>query len=165
MQLAVAPVPASKRFMQKAPDFALPDQDGVIRRLADYRGSWLVLYFYPKDDTPGCTAEACEFRDAREVLTGYGAVVVGVSKDSVRSHKRFEEKHALTFTLLSDPKHEVIEAYGAWGPKKFMGREFLGTKRMTFLISPDGAIAREYPDVTPKEHVAQILRDLTELQK
>lgn len=151
--------------MTKAPDFTLPDQDGIMRSLADYSGAWLVLYFYPKDDTPGCTTEACEFRDARDVIAERGAKVVGISKDSVKSHKKFADKHSLNFTLLSDPDHQVIEAYGAWGPKKFMGREFLGTKRMTCIISPDGEIVREYPDVTPKEHAAQILRDLTAFQK
>lgn len=151
--------------MKKAPDFSLPDQDGVLRSLADYAGTWLVLYFYPKDDTPGCTTEACEFRDARDIIAEHGAKVVGVSKDSVKSHKKFADKHSLNFTLLSDPDHTVIEAYGAWGLKKFMGREFTGTKRMTFIISPTGEIVREYPNVTPKEHAAQILLDLTQLQK
>lgn len=151
--------------MKQAPNFTLPDQDGALHSLADYRGSWLVLYFYPKDDTPGCTTEACAFRDARDVIAEHGAVVVGVSKDTVKSHKKFADKHSLNFTLLSDPEHETIAAYGAWGLKKFMGREFMGTKRMTFIISPDGMIAREYPDVTPKEHAAQILLDLTNLRK
>jgi len=151
--------------MKKAPNFTLTDQDGVTRSLADYAGKWLVLYFYPKDDTPGCTAEACSFRDARDVIAEHGAEVVGISKDSVASHRKFVDKHSLNFTLLSDPDHTTIEAYGAWGLKKFMGREFTGTKRMTFIISPTGDIVREYPDVTPKEHAAQILLDLTELKK
>ena len=151
--------------MKQAPDFTLPDQDGQNHSLADYRGAWLILYFYPKDDTPGCTTEACEFRDARDVMVEHGAQVVGISKDSVQSHRKFADKHDLNFTLLSDPEHKTIEAYGAWGSKKFMGKEFLGTKRMTFIISPDGFIVREYPDVTPKEHAAQIMIDLTNLQK
>lgn len=109
--------------MKQAPDFALPDQTGKIHQLSDYAGKWLVLYFYPKDDTPGCTTEACNFRDARDAIAEFGnCVVVGISKDSVRSHKKFVDKYGLTFTLLSDPEHKVIEAYGSWAPKKFMGR-------------------------------------------
>jgi thioredoxin-dependent peroxiredoxin len=150
--------------MKKAPDFTLSDQNGTPHRLADYRGKWLVLYFYPKDDTPGCTAEACSFRDEREVIAEHGAEIVGISKDSVASHKRFAEKYSLTFTLLSDEDHQVIEAYGAWSPKKMFGREYLGTQRKTFIIDPNGDIVREYPDVTPKEHAREIIHDLAELK-
>lgn len=149
--------------MKTAPDFRLPDQDNKMHALADYHGSWLVLYFYPKDDTPGCTKEACNFRDIREDIEQLAAVV-GVSTDSVASHKKFSEKYHLNFTLLSDPTHEVIAAYGSWGPRKFMGKEFLGTHRNTFIISPDGAIAKAYMGVDPKVHASQIVADLQTLQ-
>ena len=108
----------------KAPAFSLKDQNGVVHTLEQYKGEWVVLYFYPKDATPGCTKEACAFRDGRDVLTQYGAVVLGVSKDSVESHKKFADKHKLTFTLLSDPEAETVKAYGAWGKKKFMGKTY-----------------------------------------
>ncbi len=150
--------------MKQASDFTLLDQDGQERSLQDFRGKWLVLYFYPKDDTPGCTTEACSFRDEREVIAEHGAEVVGVSKDSIASHKKFVQKHGLNFTLLSDPDHKVTEAYGAWGSKKFMGREFEGVIRSTFIINPDGFIVREYPKVAPKDHALQIIRDLEELK-
>lgn len=152
--------------MEHAPDFSLPDQHGEIKSLKDYVGQWLVLYFYPKDDTPGCTTEACSFRDEREAIAEFGkAEVVGVSKDSVRSHQKFAEKYGLNFTILSDPEHKTIEAYGSWKPKRFMGREYMGTMRNTFIISPDGRIAREYRGVNPKTHAAQIIADLQKLQE
>lgn len=151
--------------MTKAPDFSLPDQDGRMHSLSDYAGRWLVIYFYPKDDTPGCTTEACNFRDAREAIAEFGnAVVIGISKDTVRSHRRFADKHELNFTLLSDPDHKVIEAYNSWGPRKFMGREFMGTLRNTFIVSPEGQIVKEYLGVDPKKHVAEIIADLKQLQ-
>lgn len=150
---------------KKAPDFHLLDQNGVEHSLAGYAGKWLVLYFYPKDDTPGCTTEACSFRDEREAIAEFGnAEVVGVSKDSVASHKKFAEKHGLNFTILSDPEHKVIEAYDSWQPKKFMGREYMGTQRNTFIISPDGQIVKEYIGVNPKEHAGEIISDLKTLQ-
>jgi len=151
--------------MKQAPDFSLPDQNGDVKTLADYAGQWLVLYFYPKDDTPGCTTEACSFRDEREAIADLGnAEVVGISKDSVRSHKKFVDKYHLNFTLLSDPEHKVIEAYGSWKPLKFMGREYMGTQRNTFIITPDGKIAKEYVGVDPKTHAAEIIADLKALQ-
>jgi len=151
--------------MQPAPDFSLPDQDGVMHSLHDYAGKWLVLYFYPKDDTPGCTTEACSFRDVREVIAALGrAEVVGISKDTVRSHKKFAHKYGLNFTLLSDPSLETIKAYGAWGLKRFMGREFEGTLRNTYLINPQGQIVKPYLGVSPKEHAAEIIQDLQALQ-
>lgn len=150
--------------MKTAPDFSLVDQYGVMRSLADYRGQWLVLYFYPKDDTPGCTKEACNFRDARNDIEKLAAVV-GVSKDSVASHKKFSDKYHLNFTLLSDPGHEVIAAYDSWKPMKFMGKEFLGTSRNTFIIDPSGNIAKSYIGVDPKTHAAQIIQDLQSLQR
>lgn len=151
--------------MRPAPDFKLPDQNGKLHSLIDYKGKWIVLYFYPKDDTPGCTTEACSFRDARGAIAEYGnAEVIGISKDSVKSHKEFAKKHKLNFTLLSDGTHQVIEAYGAWAPKKFMGREFLGINRNTYLIDPLGNIVKEYKGVDPKDHAAQIIKDLKTLQ-
>ena len=151
--------------MKHAPDFSLQDQDGKIHSLADYVGKWLVLYFYPKDDTPGCSTEACNFRDERDAIAEFGGTeVVGISKDSVRSHKKFADKYGLNFTLLSDPDHAVIEAYDSWKPKKMMGREFLGVERNTFIISPAGEITREYRGVDPKKHAAQIIADLQSLQ-
>jgi peroxiredoxin Q/BCP len=151
--------------MKQAPDFSLPDQHGDTKKLADYRGTWLVLYFYPKDNTSGCTAEACNFRDERDAIAGFGdAEVVGISKDSVRSHKKFVEDHHLNFTLLSDTEHKTIEAYGSWQPKKFMGREYMGTNRDTFIITPEGAIAKEYRGVDPKSHAAELIADLKALQ-
>jgi peroxiredoxin Q/BCP len=152
--------------MTKAPDFSLEDQDGNIKKLADYKGKWLVLYFYPKDNTPGCTTEACSFRDSREMIADLGnAEVIGVSKDSVASHKKFSDKHHLNFTLLSDPEHQVIEAYDSWKPKKFMGKEFLGIERNTFIIGPDGNIRKVYRGVNPQTHTVEIIKDLKDLQK
>jgi peroxiredoxin Q/BCP len=151
--------------MQKAPDFTLLGQDSKTHTLSEYSGKWLVLYFYPKDDTSGCTTEACSFRDARDVISELGnAVVVGVSKDSVESHKKFIEKNGLNFTLLSDPDHKVISAYDSWKLSKFMGKEYFGTHRNTFIINPDGYIAKKYEGVDPKTHVGQILDDLKKLQ-
>lgn len=152
--------------MKKAPNFELVDQDEQAHKLTDYLGGWLVVYFYPKDNTPGCTTEACNFRDARDALAEYGnTAVIGISKDSPKSHKNFANKHQLNFTLLSDPDHQTIEAFGAWGPKKFMGREYVGIKRNTYIINPEGYIVKEYENVTPKTHVAILLNDIKQLQK
>ncbi len=151
--------------MRQAPDFSLPDQNGTIRSLKDYAGKWVVLYFYPKDNTAGCTTEACSFRDERDAIAEFGnAEVVGVSKDSVRSHANFAKKHNLNFSLLSDVDHTMTEAYGSWGPKKFMGREFLGIHRDTYLIDPKGTIVKEYKGVNPKQHAGEIITDLKALQ-
>ena len=151
--------------MKQAPDFSLQDQNGDTKTLGDYAGKWLVLYFYPKDDTPGCTTEACNFRDERDAIAEFGnAEVVGISKDSVRSHQKFVEKHHLNFTLLSDPDHVAMEAYGTWAQKKMMGRDYMGTNRDTFIISPSGELAKEYRGVDPKSHAAQIIADLKTLQ-
>lgn len=152
--------------MKLAPNFALLDQNETPHRLSDYRGRWVVLYFYPKDDTPGCTKEACNFRDAREVIAEFGnAVVLGVSKDSPESHRKFIKKHELNFILLSDPDHAVAEAYDSWDPKFFFGKTLLGTKRNTFLIDPVGNIAKEYRGVDPSAHAAEIIADLRQLQQ
>lgn len=151
--------------MKAAPAFTLPDQDGVMHSLKDYVGVWVVLYFYPKDDTPGCTREACNFRDARDAIAEFGhAKVIGISKDTIRSHKKFAEKHGLNFTLLSDPEHEVIAAYGAWQKKKFMGREYTGIMRNSYIIDPDGKIAKTYTDIDVQGHAGQIIEDLKALQ-
>lgn len=150
--------------MKQAPSFTLPDQTNSLRSLEDYRGKWVVLYFYPKDDTPGCTTEACSFRDEYQYLQEQGIEVLGVSKDSVKSHEKFAQKYSLNFPLLSDTSAETIKAYGAWGQKKFMGREFEGILRQTYLISPDGKIAKEYPKVTPKDHVVEIIKDFESLR-
>lgn len=148
-----------------AKDFTLPDQDGIMRSLHDYRGKWVVLYFYPKDDTPGCTKEACNFRDSFHNLEKLGVVILGVSKDSVASHKKFATKYNLTFPLLSDPNHELIEQYSAWGEKRFMGRLFLGILRMTYLINPGGEIVKVYEKVNPTVHAGEIMADIQELMK
>lgn len=147
----------------QAPNFSLPDQTNTVRNLNDYAGKWLVVYFYPKDDTPGCTTEACSFRDEYQYLGERGLSVVGISKDSVQSHAKFAVKYDLKFPLLSDPEGTVVQAYGAWGLKTFMGRKFQGIIRKTFLINPDGEIVKEYPKVTPKEHVGEILKDFEAL--
>ena len=124
----------------------------------------ILLYFYPEDDTPGCTTEACEFRDGRSKLLETGAEVVGISKDSVQSHRRFADKYHLNFTLLSDESKSILKAYGAWGPKKYMGREYIGTSRKTFLITPEGKIAKEYPKVTPLGHFGQVADDIAKIR-
>lgn len=143
----------------KAPAFSLPDQDGKIHSLSDYAGKKVLLYFYPKDDTPGCTTEACEFRDGYEEFQKMGLVVLGVSKDSIKSHKKFAEKFSLPFPLLSDESGEVIRAYGSWGKKKFMGREYEGIFRNSFLIDEKGTIAKVYESVKPKEHAEEVKVD------
>lgn len=146
-----------------APDFTLPDQDGTPHRLADYRGRWVLLYFYPKDDTPGCTTEACTIRDRYTSFGSQQVVVFGVSTDSPASHKKFITKYELPFPLLADQKKEVVRAYGVWGKKKFMGREYTGTKRMSFLIDPKGKIAKMYEDVKPAAHADEVLSDQSSL--
>lgn len=149
----------------KAHDFSLLDQNEELRNLSDWAGKYLVLYFYPKDDTPGCTTQACSFRDEYEVIQEAGAEVVGISLDPPASHRKFAAKHNLKFPLLSDESGEIIEAYGAWDKKSMFGRTFMGTIRKTFLIDPDGNIVKEYPKVTPKDHAVQILKDLAELKQ
>lgn len=149
----------------KAPDFTLPDQNGQEHTLKNYNGQWVVLYFYPKDDTPGCTKEACSFRDNFTPLKQAGIAVLGVSVDPVKKHIKFAEKYSLPFTLLSDENKGVVEKYGVWGKKKFMGREYMGTNRVTFLINPQGKIAKVYESVKPDRHAEEILEDLKELAK
>lgn len=147
----------------KAPAFSLPDQNGAQRSLEDFQGKWLLVYFYPKDATPGCTTEAQELRDQYEQFTAYNAEIVGVSTDSVESHKKFAEKQNLPFTLLADTEKEMVAAYGVYGPKQFMGKSYEGVSRSSYLISPDGNIAKVYEKVKPKEHPAEVLGDLAEL--
>ena len=142
---------------KKAPEFTLTDQDGKKVSLADFKGKDVVLYFYPKDDTPGCTKEACAFRDEFGALKKKGAAVLGVSVDSVKSHDKFATKFKLPFTLVSDEDHKIVEAYGVWGEKQFMGRKFMGTNRVTFLIGGDGRIKKIWPKVKPEEHLAEVL--------
>lgn len=148
----------------KAPDFRLQDHSGKYHALSDYVGKWVVVYFYPKDDTPGCTKEACGFREAEKEFAKRDVVIIGISKDSVSSHKKFADKYHLTFSLLSDPDHTVIEKFGAWGKKKFLGREYEGTHRNTYLIDPKGNIIKTYTGVNPLTHVQQVLSDLDHLQ-
>jgi len=145
----------------KAPDFSLAGVDGKMHSLADYKGKWLVLYFYPKDDTPGCTTEACSLRDARDDLTVLGAEVVGVSKDEPGIHEKFKAKYNLDFMLLSDPEATTINAYGAWG-KKMFGKE--GILRKTFIIDPSGMVQKVYGRVTPMGHGNQVVEGLKKLQ-
>lgn len=148
----------------KAPAFNLPDQDGKMHKLSDYKGKWVLLFFYPKDNTSGCTKEACAIRDEFPRFGKLDAVVFGVSKDSVVSHKKFAGKHGLPFTLLSDSEIEVQKKYGAWRNKKMAGREYMGTYRMSYLIDPGGKIAKVYEKVKPAEHAAEVLEDLEALK-
>lgn len=147
----------------KAPEFTLQDQNGKEHRLSDYQGKWVLLYFYPKDDTPGCTIEACAIRDQFKDFGTIGAVVLGVSTDSVESHKKFADKFELPFTLLADPTKEVVGPYGVFGEKKFMGKTYMGVKRTSFLIAPDGTIAKVYEGVKPEVHAGEVLADLKSL--
>jgi peroxiredoxin Q/BCP len=144
-----------------APDFILSDETGTEHRLSDYSGKWVVLYFYPKDETPGCTIEACSLRDARDDLAALGAEVVGISKDEASSHEKFKAKHTLNFTLLTDSDATVMRAYGAWG-KTMFGAE--GILRKTFIINPDGNVVKVYGKVTPLGHGEQVIKDLKNLQ-
>lgn len=147
-----------------APLFQLPDQDGQTVALTDLRGRWVVLYFYPKDDTPGCTIEACEFTAARSAFDGLDAIVLGCSADAVVSHRRFIDKHRLGVRLLTDADHSVMKAYGAWGKKTLYGREFLGVLRSTVIIAPDGTLAHHWATVKAQGHAQQVRSKLAELQ-
>jgi peroxiredoxin Q/BCP len=143
-----------------APDFELESDSEETVRLSDFRGSPVVLYFYPKDDTPGCTTEACEFRDAYDVYRERGVEILGISPDDVRSHEKFKAKYELPFTLLADPDHKVAEAYGVWGERSFAGKKYLGINRSTFVIDEDGNIARAMLGIKPAGHAAQVLDEL-----
>lgn len=149
---------------KKAPAFTLASSDGGDVTLADFAGKWLVVYFYPKDETPGCTREAHEFRDAAKELKKRGAVVVGVSRDSIASHCKFRDKHELDFPLLSDPDTKMIAKYGAWGEKSNYGKKYMGIVRSTVIVSPDGVVARVFPKVKVDGHAAEVLAALDELR-
>lgn len=146
----------------KAPDFQLKDSEGQVRNLDDYKGQWLALYFYPKDDTPGCTTQACSMRDARDDLAELGASIVGINKDDASEHEKFKAKHSLNFTLLTDETGEVLESYDAWGDN---GSGQAGILRKTFLIDPEGMIQKVYGQATPEGHGQQIVQDLKDLQE
>ena len=147
----------------QAPDFTLSDQDGDMHTLSDYRGKWVLLYFYPKDDTPGCTIEACTLRDQFKDFTTIGTVILGVSTESVSSHKKIANAYEIPFTLLADEHKEVVGRYGVFGEKKFMGRTYMGTKRSSFLIDPSGKIAKVYEKVKPEQHAVEVVVDIKEL--
>jgi peroxiredoxin Q/BCP len=147
-----------------APEVALPDETGTVHRLSDQHGRWTVLYFYPKDDTPGCTVEACEFRDANDTIVERGADVWGVSPQGAASKRAFRDKFGLPFTLLADERHAVGEAYGSWVEKHNYGKTYMGMARTTFLVDPDGRIARVWPKVKPEGHAGEVLAALDELQ-
>jgi thioredoxin-dependent peroxiredoxin len=144
----------------EAPDFELTSDAGELIRLSQFRGKPVVLYFYPRDDTPGCSAQACGIRDRYDDFEQRGAVVLGVSPDTEASHVKFKEKYGLPFTLLADPEHEVAEQYGVWGEKKYMGRTYMGVERSTFLIDPEGRIAKVMRRVKPDTHVERVLAEL-----
>lgn len=148
----------------RAPEVALPDETGATHRLADQRGRWTILYFYPTDDTPGCTVEACEFRDQNEQIHERRADVWGISPQGTRSKRAFREKFGLPFMLLADEQHEVADSYGSWVEKNNYGKTYWGTARRTFLIDPDGRIARVWPKVKPEGHAAEVLAALDELR-
>lgn len=143
---------------QIAPDFTLPDQDGNLHTLSNYRGKKILIYFYPKDDTPGCTTEACEIRDNYDDFAQTQMVVLGISADPVKKHKKFAEKYYLPFPLLSDEEKEVCNLYGVWQKKKFMGREYMGIARTSFLINEEGKIEKIFEQVTPKGHAKEVLQ-------
>ncbi len=147
-----------------APDFELPDENRTIHRLSDFAGKTIVLYFYPKDDTPGCTVEACSFRDQYTDFEEAGVPVIGISPDSPQRHLKFKTKHSLPFLLLSDEKHQVLEKYGVWGKKKMMGKEYEGVFRTTFLIGKDQKIIKVFKNVKPEGHSKEILNALEELK-
>lgn len=152
-------------ILMQAPLFTLSDQEEKNHSLSDYKGKWVVLYFYPKDDTPGCTKESCEFRDTSDEFKKRNAVILGISKDPLLSHKKFADKYKLSFPILSDESLTTIKAYNAWGEKKFMGKMYHGILRKTFLIDPDGEIKKEYPKVFPLGHAAEVLRDIDSFLK
>lgn len=142
---------------QKAPEFTARDQDGKPVSLTEYRGKKLIIYFYPKDDTPGCTREACAFRDNLPNFEKTGVEVLGVSVDGEKAHRKFADKYQLPFRLVADEAKSIVEAYGVWGKKKFMGKEYMGTNRVTYLVDEQGVIAKVWPKVKPETHAAEVL--------
>lgn len=149
---------------QTAPEFSIPNQEGKQISLTDFKGQWIVLYFYPKDDTPGCTTEAKDFTDLSQEFTALGATILGISPDTEKTHCQFIDKHKLSINLLSDTEHKIIETYGAWRLKNFMGKEYMGVARCTFLINPNQEIAFFWNNVRVKEHVQKVLTQLKKLQ-
>lgn len=145
---------------QQAPGFMLLDEKGQIHHLSDYQGKYVLLYFYPKDDTPGCTTEACNFRDDYSQYDDANVIILGVSPDSPQSHAKFKNKYNLPFTLLADEDHKVCELFGVWGPKKSFGKEYEGVHRTTYLINPDGRIQKVYEKVSPANHSVEVLDEL-----
>ncbi len=145
----------------KAPDFELYDQNGEIHKLSDYLGQKVILYFYPKDQTAGCIKEACSFRDRYPQIREKGAVILGISKDNVKSHKNFETKQELPFTLLADPEHQVLQLYDVWKEKTMYGKKVMGTERSTYLIDENGIIIKTYQKVKPQPHADDVLADLS----
>lgn len=153
--------------MQQAFEFNLPDKDGRFHRLSEYQGKWVILFFYPRDNTPTCTTEVCSFRDNYDAFTQHDVVLLGISGDSTESHQGFSNKHNLNFPILSDESKETINAYGAWGKKVVYGKEVIGILRKTFLINPEGNIVKVYEKVDPADdkHVQELLTDLQNFQK
>lgn len=150
---------------RKAPAFSIPDETGKKRTLAEYAGKWLLIYFYPKDSTPGCTIEACTIRDQFKDFKKIGAVVLGVSTDSAKSHKKFKDAYELPFTLLADEEKKMVTKYGVWGEKSMYGRKYMGTFRTSFLIDTKGIVRKVYEKVKPKEHACEVIADLKALKK
>lgn len=148
---------------QIAPDFSLPDQEGNMFSLSSFSGNYLLIYFYPKDDTPGCTTETCSFRDNLEKFKEQGAHIIGISADGTKSHKKFSDKHSVNFPLLSDESHEVLEKYGVWQEKSMMGRKYMGIVRSSLLINKDREVIKVYEKVNPLTHTSEVLKDLRDL--
>lgn len=148
-----------------APQFTLQDQHNKSHSLSDYIGKWVLIYFYPKDNTPGCTKEACQLRDNFPHFEKSDAIILGISKDSVESHRKFASSYELPFTLLSDPNHDTLKEYDAWGEKSFMGKITIGIKRCSYLIDPAGKIAKIYTSVKPETHAEEVLKDLSILKQ
>jgi thioredoxin-dependent peroxiredoxin len=149
----------------KAPEFELMDDAGSVHKLSDYRGQAIVVYFYPEDDTPGCTKEACSFRDSYAEFRQAGVEIIGISPDSEKSHTDFIKKYKLPFVLLSDPDHKVCQAYGVWGLKQYMDREYEGVFRTTFIIGPDGIVKRVFENVEPADHSQEVLAEIRTINK
>ncbi|MBI5138882.1 MAG: thioredoxin-dependent thiol peroxidase [Candidatus Vogelbacteria bacterium] len=143
-----------------APEIMLPDQDDIVHKLSDYKGQWVLVYFYPKDDTPGCTKEACAIRDDFDNFDKLDLKVLGISADPVKNHKKFALKYELPFTLLADVEKKTVNDYGVWAEKKFLGRKYMGILRSSFLIDPKGKIAKIYENVKPAEHAMEVIKDL-----
>jgi thioredoxin-dependent peroxiredoxin len=152
------------KINQAAPDFSLPDENGNYHKLTDFLGKPVVLYFYPRDDTPGCTKEACNFRDDYSAFQKAGLEIIGISPDTVESHAKFKAKYTLPFLLLADKDHQVSKLFGAWGKKKFMGREFDGVLRTTFLINKEGEIVKIFEGVKPADHSKEVLSEFLKLK-